>query len=505
MSGIQVRSAYGKLENPNTNSKDLKDYRFVTGQAIGSNRRAIDMFPVGVYEVTASVAVESGSTNNLVKITGHSAKVGDLVRILTSANSINEFEVFVDKIVDADHFELASILSADLAAGDTVGIFRPVANKLSSDGTTLAQTVQTPIKFKRNGVDTEVLEDTATPANNRPLPVKLTGFTGDITVTAQQLNVKLSDTDDKVALGDGAGNTIGVSGNPLFASDTANNTQLVAVNAELDAIKLDTANLSAIKTAVELVDDTIATNGGPSLAKFQTVGGHTGTTSHAWHVDNAGLGRVDVRASVLPTGAATEAKQDTGNTSLSNIDTKTPALVGGRTPVDGSGVTQPISALSLPLPTGAATAANQATSNSSLSNIDSDLGAPADAAVTNPASSASVIAALKGLLTLITSSNTKLDTLIDDGSPAFDTTQTQAISASVVTFTPPAGAKRMVIQNSLEAGSPVRFTGNSQTPTASVGFFLNPGQSTSDIPAGIVKVARTDAGADGDVTIAYFV
>jgi hypothetical protein len=173
--------------------------------------------------------------------------------------------------------------------------------------------------------------------------------------------------------------------------------------------------------------------------------------------------------------------------------------------VDGSGVTQPISASSLPLPTGAATEAKQDTGNTSLSNIDSDLGAPADAAVTNPASSASVIAALKGLLTLITSSNTKLDTLIDDGSPAFDTTQTQAISASVVTFTPPAGAKRMVIQNSLEAGSPVRFTGNSQTPTASVGFFLNPGQSTSDIPAGIVKVARTDAGADGDVTIAYFV
>src|SRR5689334_21635313 len=32
-----------------------------------------------------------------------------------------------------------------------------------------------------------------------------------------------------------------------------------------------------------------------------------------------------------------------------------PALVSGRWPVDGSGVTQPISALSLPLPTGAST------------------------------------------------------------------------------------------------------------------------------------------------------
>jgi len=36
-----------------------------------------------------------------------------------------------------------------------------------------------------------------------------------------------------------------------------------------------------------------------------------------------------------------------------------PALVSGRVPVDGSGVTQPVSVAALPLPSGAATAANQ--------------------------------------------------------------------------------------------------------------------------------------------------
>lgn len=89
----------------------------------------------------------------------------------------------------------------------------------------------------------------------------------------------------------------------------------------------------------------------------------------------------------LPTGAATGSKQDTGNTSLSSIDGKTPALVSGRVPIDGSGVTQPVSgtvsvsgtvpvsgpltdgqlrasavpvsASSLPLPSGAATSAKQ--------------------------------------------------------------------------------------------------------------------------------------------------
>lgn len=61
------------------------------------------------------------------------------------------------------------------------------------------------------------------------------------------------------------------------------------------------------------------------------------TQSGTWNITNVS-GTVS-----LPTGAATAARQDTGNASLSSIDGKTPALVGGRQPVDGSGVTQPVS------------------------------------------------------------------------------------------------------------------------------------------------------------------
>ena len=83
----------------------------------------------------------------------------------------------------------------------------------------------------------------------------------------------------------------------------------------------------------------------------------------------------------LPTGASTATLQTTGNTSLNSIDTKTPALSGGRVPVESNLVqgltdtqlrasavpvsgtfwqaTQPVSAASLPLPTGAATSAAQ--------------------------------------------------------------------------------------------------------------------------------------------------
>lgn len=78
----------------------------------------------------------------------------------------------------------------------------------------------------------------------------------------------------------------------------------------------------------------------------------------------------DVVASALPTGAATEA-------TLASIESDTSTLastvLGGKVVVDGSSVTQPISATSLPLPTGAATEAKQDTGNSSLSSIDSKI------------------------------------------------------------------------------------------------------------------------------------
>lgn len=144
---------------------------------------------------------------------------------------------------------------------------------------------------------------------------------------------------------------------------------------------------------------------------------------HPIATDNAGVQSTNVLTSALPTGASTAANQTleitqltaintnttgvstaanqvTGNSSVASIDTKTPALVTGRVPVDGSGVTQPvsgtvavsnfpatqpvsgsvsvsnfpatqaISAAALPLPTGASTSSAQTTGNASLASID---------------------------------------------------------------------------------------------------------------------------------------
>lgn len=131
--------------------------------------------------------------------------------------------------------------------------------------------------------------------------------------------------------------------------------------------KLDTAPVEKLlkksnKLLGEILDKPVGGSGGGGRATpYQDSGGMPA------FVELTVDGNVPVSAAALPlpTGAATSAKQDTGNTSLASIDTKMDALT---TPSD----TQPISAASLPLPTGAATAANQATANTSLSNIDTD-------------------------------------------------------------------------------------------------------------------------------------
>lgn len=130
------------------------------------------------------------------------------------------------------------------------------------------------------------------------------------------------------------------------------NNNFVAVPAQSKSLDTNT-----VTTAVGVVHRQVV-----SLASSDTTGTYLGFNSDSAKVylTNTSL--------PLPTGASTSELQTTGNNSLSSIDSKTPALVTGRVPVDGSAVTQPISAASLPLPAGAAT---QAT----LSSIDAKFSA----------------------------------------------------------------------------------------------------------------------------------
>lgn len=114
-----------------------------------------------------------------------------------------------------------------------------------------------------------------------------------------------------------------------------------------------------------------------------------GVTVNGLAVDGSAVTQPISAASLpLPTGAATEATLASINTNSSNLDvllstraseltlsgvkTQTDKLtfVASRLLIDGSGVTQPISALSLPLPTGAATETTLSAVLTNTNNLD---------------------------------------------------------------------------------------------------------------------------------------
>lgn len=314
---IRVWPFEGKREdlNVNINLKEL----FVTGQAIGNSRRGLDTISTGAY-VIGTVTAETGSTASVLKVTGHAIRKGDLLRILTSSGGILETEIGVLEVVDVNHVRLAGVLSASLANGDTLSHCRFVTMGLTSTGSISAIT-----SFTKNGSTVTVVEDTSTPANNVPLPVKLCGITGDITITAQNLNVQTSHTGaspDSMQIGDGTTiwSITAVTGEGKVIDGGAN-TKLTTISGQLPAslgAKAMTASLS-----VTMASDQTAIPISAASLPLPT-GAATETTLGAV---NTKLGTLNSTVATQVTLASIDTKVAT-ETTLSNMSAKLPASVG---------------------------------------------------------------------------------------------------------------------------------------------------------------------------------
>jgi hypothetical protein len=169
-----------------------------------------------------------------------------------------------------------------------------------------------PTQFVKDGIDTEVEQDTITPSNSVPLPVRLL-------------------------------NPNGTEVTPATAANQA------TANTSLASIDTNTANAEVhLANSLTKLDDII-----------------TPTTN----LDSAVGAKSDAAATTDTGTFSLLAFVKRGMENWTSLLAKLPALVSGRIPVDGSGVTQPVSAASLPLPTGASTAANQTTTNGHLSTL----------------------------------------------------------------------------------------------------------------------------------------
>lgn len=274
MSSIKGYPIEGRREDLETDNKLQAKHATVT--PAGQTRRALDTSSGGFYEVTASVAVETGSTSSNVTITGHSIKKGDLLRILTTANGIEEEEVFVDEVINANNVKLAGDLSADLANGDTIAIYRYVSKKLGSDGSDTSTLIAPPIEINVTSAGTTaattVLDDQDNPTNTVPIPVRLFGTSGSLSVTSNELNVQLSHsggTPDSVRIGDGTEIlAINASQEAQVRDDDANTT-LTSIDGKDFATQ---TTLAALLSAFNAEDFSSETTLAALSAKFNSLG-----------------------------------------------------------------------------------------------------------------------------------------------------------------------------------------------------------------------------------------
>ena len=242
------------------------------------------------------------------------------------------------------------------------------------------------VKFIKDGAYINVVEDSVTPSNNSPLPVKLTSTTGDINITAGDLNVQLSHTGvnyDSTRIGDGTnlmtvsatgGLTISTSALPVGASTEAT---LSALNAKLvtgtDIGDVTINNANGIN-AVNIQD------GGNSITIDGTITANLGTIGNiATETTLAATALVieDILTAVT-IDFATETKQDTIildiNTLLKPADTLTAVTTLGTITnvvhIDDNAGSITIDATSLPLPTLAATSTKQSDGSQKTQLVD---------------------------------------------------------------------------------------------------------------------------------------
>jgi hypothetical protein len=133
-------------------------------------------------------------------------------------------------------------------------------------------------------------------------------------------------------------------------------------------------------------DEAISVAGGKTFQVIQVA------DSSGNIIDPAG-GQIVIEGDVIVTEV--EISNDVGHPIPVNDAGGSLTVDGPLTDTELRATAVPVSAAALPLPTGAATEAKQDTGNTSLGNIDTDLGAPADAAASSDTGTFGLIALIK--------------------------------------------------------------------------------------------------------------
>lgn len=296
-----------------------------TLQDIGAGKHAADMVPKALYATTALELVATGGGVEYTKIddklkqtsylelAASGAKVGSVIRMTSGA--LDGIEVAVSK-VDGDRLYFSYNFGAsEVVAGDTFYVMEYITLTITKDGE--LSTSSGPIQFIKDGIAQVVTEDTVDPSNNAPLPVKLTSVTGDINITAGDLNVQTSHVGasaDSMRLGNGV-NELAISADleaqvhdPKALAEALLLKTAVAKEAKQDAANLLLTSIDGKDFATETTLATRATE-----ATLATRASEATLATRATEVTSAAI------LAKMLAAPATEAKQDDIITELQAI------------------------------------------------------------------------------------------------------------------------------------------------------------------------------------------
>lgn len=163
-------------------TSEYQTYAITHDKKVTSDVKAHGFFRTTTLAQTLT-SVDAQYPLRVLKCTGHGAERGDFIRFeLASANPY--FSALVIEVPDADTLIIGSTLNALPVTGDEFFVLKTVVPRYSADGGLSVSSG--PIEFVLDGNPQQVTEDTVTPANSAPLPVKLldTDFATETTLLA---------------------------------------------------------------------------------------------------------------------------------------------------------------------------------------------------------------------------------------------------------------------------------------------------------------------------------
>jgi hypothetical protein len=304
---------------------------------VSGNELQVDIvssaLPSGAATETTLLAIEADTTSLAGCVSGSEVQVDVVSSALptgaateTTLADIKTAVQLIDNAISGNEMQVDVVSSALPTGAATEATLATLATEatvstLATEATVLTLGTETTLLAVKTAV--EAIENTVSGSELQVDIVTSALPTGAATSAAQ------TDGSQKTQIVDGSGNVIGSTGNALDVN---------------------------VKTPITV--DVSLSEANDSVAVF----GSDGTTNRALKTDANGELQIDVLSSALPTGAATSAKQPAlGTAGTASADVITVQGIASMTAlkVDGSAVTQPVSAASLPLPTGAATSAAQ--------------------------------------------------------------------------------------------------------------------------------------------------